>query len=98
MISAEVDPSLKGMQGVVGGRVMNNSKKSRVLLLVILMFASVGTVFAETPLEGGVLPDFSLPVPEKESYREYLGVEKNREFRITEINADVVIIQIFSMY
>jgi hypothetical protein len=77
---------------------MHSGHGDSVLLLVILLFATAGAAFAEPPLEGGVLPDFSLPIPENEPYREYLGLDNKPEFKIAEIDADVVIIQIFSMY
>ena len=50
------------------------------------------------PQEGGVLPDFSLPVPEDPAQRAYLGLDGGERFGIPDIAADVVIIEIFSMY
>jgi thiol-disulfide isomerase/thioredoxin len=50
------------------------------------------------PAEGGRLPDVVLPVPEDPAHRQYLGLKQTQEFRIPEIKADVVIIEIFSMY
>jgi peroxiredoxin len=50
------------------------------------------------PAEGGRLPDVVLPVPEDPAHRQYLGLNQTKEFRIPEIKADVVIIEIFSMY
>ena len=50
------------------------------------------------PLEGGVLPDFALTVPETVSSRQYLGLDDKGTFKIPDIDASVVIIEIFSMY
>jgi thiol-disulfide isomerase/thioredoxin len=46
-----------------------------------------------------MLPDFTLAVPDNPGYRGYLGLSKgNNTFKIPEIKATVVIIEIFSMY
>jgi peroxiredoxin len=50
------------------------------------------------PLEGDVLPDISLPIPEKAEERQYLGLDGKGTFEIPKIRADVVIVEIFSMY
>jgi len=50
------------------------------------------------PAVGGVLPQFTLPVPQNSDHQQYLGVTGKHSFTIPEIKADVVIIEIFSMY
>jgi hypothetical protein len=57
-----------------------------------------GLVFSGPPTEGGILPDFYLPVPGEIQYQRYLGLDDQSKFKIPEIKTDVVIIQIFSMY
>ena len=52
----------------------------------------------EPPPVGGVLPDIVLNVPQKPELQSYLGVAGKKTFRIPEIHAEVVIIEIFSMY
>lgn len=52
----------------------------------------------EPPAEGGVLPDFSLPAPESPEARKYLGLEGKNSFKIPQIEAEVVVVEIFSMY
>lgn len=44
------------------------------------------------------LPDFRLPVPGDRSEKEYLGISGKNTFRIGDINAQIVIIEIFSFH
>ena len=66
--------------------------------MVFWMFLT--PVFAESqpPAEGGVLPDIRLPVPEDPVHQRYLGVSGGEAFRIPDVKARVVIVEIFSMY
>jgi len=52
----------------------------------------------QPPPEGGILPEIVLMVPENPSQQEYLGLDATHEFKIPQIHAQVVIIEIFSMY
>jgi len=52
----------------------------------------------EPPAEGGELPDFSLPTPENPESKRYLGLGDEGSFKIPQIKADVVVVEIFSMY
>jgi len=67
-----------------------------ILLVVMSAFPS----FSEslTPSEGGTLPKISIPVPQDQAYRQYLGLKGGGTFLIPQIKAKVVLIQIFSMY
>ena len=58
-------------------------------------FAEVNT---SPPAEGGVLPAIDLGVPRSPEYRQYLGVSGDKTFTIPEIKAEIVLIEIFSMY
>ena len=58
-------------------------------------FAEVGT---SPPVEGGVLPAIELNVPDNPQYRQYLGISADKTFTIPEIKAEVVLVEIFSMY
>ena len=73
------------------------------LLLIFAVVLLVGSAFAvagnQPPAEGGVLPDIVLPVPGDPAQREYLGLAAAEgTFKIPDIQAEVVIIEIFSMY
>jgi peroxiredoxin len=50
------------------------------------------------PEKGEALPDISLGLPDNPVHRDYLGLSKGDTFKISEIKARVVIIEIFSMY
>jgi len=67
------------------------------LLFTILLPMSLVAAM-QPPPEGGVLPEIVLTVPENVWQREYLGLEATGEFKIPQIKAQVVIIEIFSMY
>jgi hypothetical protein len=50
------------------------------------------------PVEGGLLPDIVLKVPQSPAHREYLGLAAKKTFKIPDIKSEIVIIEIFSMY
>lgn len=58
---------------------------------------SLGASTAPPP-EGGTLPDFTLPAPQEAQHRTYLGLQGESAFAIPDIKAEVVIIELFSMY
>ena len=68
--------------------------------LIICLLANLGFAAAEIepPAEGGILPEIILRVPENSELQQYLGVGGKETFTIPEIKAEVVIIEIFSMY
>ena len=80
----------------------NNTKKASIILtviiisLILLHCPAFGSGLP--PLEGGVLPDIKLAVPENLSHRDYLGISGEAFFGIPQIKAKVVIVEIFSMY
>ncbi|MGD8991042.1 MAG: hypothetical protein PVI00_06250 [Desulfobacterales bacterium] len=73
-------------------------KTFAVLLGVLLLNTGFSGAGSQPPAVGGVLPDFSLAAPKNVDHQIYLGVAGKEAFSIPEIKADVVIIQIFSMY
>lgn len=50
------------------------------------------------PAEGGMLPDIRLEMPADPVHRAYLALTGSDSFTIPEIGADIVIVEIFSMY
>jgi peroxiredoxin len=50
------------------------------------------------PQKGETLPAMSLPVPKNPAEKSYLGLSGEGSFKIPQIKAKVVIIEIFSMY
>lgn len=53
---------------------------------------------AGPPAEGGSLPAIRLEMPDDPDRRAYLGLKGADSFAIPEIDADIVIVEIFSMY
>jgi thiol-disulfide isomerase/thioredoxin len=62
-------------------------------LLPDLVFAS-----GNPPAKGEILPAIKLPVPTDPDEKSYLGVSGGNVFRIPQIKATVVVIEIFSLY
>ncbi len=56
--------------------------------------------FGETipPKPGSLFPHISFPAPVEESVRAYLGLGDGTSFTVDQVDADVVVIEIFSMY
>jgi thiol-disulfide isomerase/thioredoxin len=85
-----------------GEKRMRTARKRMSIALaaatVLVVLCSAATAAEGPPLEGGVLPDISFPVPEKKEDQHYLGVGGQGTFKIPRLNASVVIIEIFSMY
>ena len=67
-------------------------------LAVLFTPAGFAEVATSPPAEGGVLPPIELGIPENQQYRQYLGLSGDKTFTIPEIKAEVVLIEIFSMY
>ena len=76
--------------------------RATIVALIVGMLVAVlparSLAAGEPPVEGGTLPDVVLTAPEDPAHRHYLGLSQKQQFRIPEIKADVVIVQIFSMY
>ena len=68
------------------------------LLTLLLAYPFWVSAASQPPPEGGILPNIELPVPEAPQYRQYLGLDQKSVFSIPDIKAEVVIIEIFSMY
>jgi thiol-disulfide isomerase/thioredoxin len=83
-----------------GGMKMGDcGPKSKIVsALVLVMMAIPAVALAEPPQKGGQLPLIMLPVPKSPEERAYLGLSGTGTFKIPQIKADVVIVEIFSMY
>ncbi|MEJ2727069.1 MAG: hypothetical protein P8185_00940 [Deltaproteobacteria bacterium] len=76
-------------------RYVGFSLISQIGLIVIITFVAAA---GQPPEEGGVLPGIFLPVPKNPELQSYLGLTGKGKFEIPKIKAEVVIIEIFSMY
>lgn len=76
-------------------------RKFLLLSMLLLLFSALpnlGEAVAQiTPEVGSVFPDLTLPLPQKFEEREYLNVADG-PFKLSQINSDVLIIEVFSMY
>lgn len=77
-------------------------KKKRIftLLLFSLFFVLSGLLSraAENPVAGDTFPDIEFKKPSGSGDKEYLGLKGWGNFKIADIKAEVVIIELFSMY
>lgn len=69
-----------------------------LFLLAFLCSGALRSAFAEPPAKGGLLPAFSLEIPKDPAAKAYLGLRGEGSFSIPQVRADVVIIEIFSLY
>ncbi len=69
-------------------------------VITILFFTLVFQTLAanKPPEKGEQLPVMTLPIPKNPEERTYLGLSGSGSFKIQQIKAKVVIIEIFSMY
>ena len=79
-------------------------KVSRILVILIrvIVLSSLLLKPAEavnkTPLKGEAFPSIKLPTPKNTDERRYLGLSEAGSFRISQLKAEVVIIEIYSLY
>jgi peroxiredoxin len=71
---------------------------SAVIFISLILFYCPAFGSGSPPSKGDVLPDIKLFVPKNSSHRNYLGLPDETFFKIPQIKAKVVIIEIFSMY
>lgn len=68
-----------------------------VITFIFLGFVS-DTLTASAPKKGGVLPLINLPIPKDAADKSYLGLSGAGSFKVSQVKAKVVVIEIFSMY
>lgn len=71
------------------------------MIACMVCFTAFAVQAAAPPAPGGVLPDFSLPLPKETADKSYLNISGSffsGSFQIPQIRANVVILQVFSMY
>jgi hypothetical protein len=74
---------------------------SKILLAAALCFLLSGGpagAASEPPAVGGKLPEITLAAPQNTELQLYLGVGGKQTFAMPEIKAEVLLIEIFSMY
>ncbi|RZB34596.1 MAG: hypothetical protein SRB1_00364 [Desulfobacteraceae bacterium Eth-SRB1] len=68
------------------------------LTVCVFVFSSPVTAAKSPPAKGAILPEINLAVPVKDRAKSYLGLSTSGFFKIPQIRAKVVLIEIFSMY
>jgi hypothetical protein len=74
---------------------------SRILLAAALCYLLSGgpaDAASQPPVVGGKLPEITFAAPQDTELQLYLGVNGKQTFTIPEIRAEIVLIEIFSMY
>ncbi|HOI95966.1 MAG TPA: TlpA disulfide reductase family protein [Syntrophobacter fumaroxidans] len=82
---------------------MNQRGYGAVWLVILAIAAGMAFVpdcraAGGPPGVGGVLPEIALPPPQRMEEVQYLGLKEKVSFKIPETRAEVVIVEIFSMY
>lgn len=90
--------------------MLNKRCLAAVLLFMITLFFSGGASWGSEkktppvkPVKSNLssnkpIPDFELPMPESEKEKSYLGLSGTGNFKLRQIKAPVLIIEIFSFY
>ena len=73
-------------------------RKGLMIWAAVLTVFWVSAVSAGPPPVGSLFPDVDIAVPQKWEERQYLGVEGLDAFKITRVRAEVVVVEVFSMY
>lgn len=76
-------------------------KSTMVVFLVVLLGGCIipAWVFHRPPLRGQAFPDLQLSLPQDAEEREYLGLAEGASgFRLSEVQADLLIVEVFDMY
>jgi thiol-disulfide isomerase/thioredoxin len=69
-----------------------------VITILLLTLVSPVLPADKPPAKGETLPVFNLPVPKNPAEKSYLGLSVDGFFKIPQIKARVVIVEIYSMY
>jgi peroxiredoxin len=78
---------------------MKRSEWLAVLAGALILSGAAGAWgAAAAPQVGGKLPDFSLSAPKEGAEKAYLGLAGAEAFKVPQIKAQAVVIEIFSMY
>jgi len=69
-----------------------------VITILLLTLVSPVLPANKPPAKGETLPVFNLPIPKSPAEKAYLGLSGDGLFKIPQIKAKVVIVEIYSMY
>jgi peroxiredoxin len=69
-----------------------------IICATVFLSAPVLEAAGKIPEKNDVFPDINLPAPVKNYEKDYLGIPEKGSFSLSHIKADIVIVEIFSMY
>lgn len=69
-----------------------------VISAFLFVFGISPVLAASPPKKGDVLPEINLTIPDNSAERGYLGLSGDGLFKVSQIKAPVVLVEIFSMY
>jgi peroxiredoxin len=69
-----------------------------VIMVLLITLVSPVLTANKPPEKGETLPVFNLPIPKNPAEKAYLGLSGDGVFKIPQIKAKVVIVEIYSMY
>jgi peroxiredoxin len=69
-----------------------------LLLILGLTLPTFGQAAAAPPVKGEPFPAITLPIPKDAEEKNYLGLTGSGSFKITQVKAQAVLIEIYSMY
>lgn len=81
-----------------------NQISHRIFTLICAMFISLNLFQSlsqaanNPPAEGEKFPEIRLAIPQKADDTKYLGLDNERFFQIPEVKAELVLVEVFSMY
>jgi peroxiredoxin len=83
---------------------MENRPAMAMTMVVLGVFCGAilggisGYAAEQPPAVGEVLPELTLPAPQNPEDLTYLGMKGEKAFKLPQIQADIVVLEIFSMY
>ena len=69
-----------------------------VIVICFILMLCPALAADEPPAVGATLPPIKLTVPDEAQVKSYLGLSGSGQFTVPQIEAQVVIIEIFNMY
>jgi peroxiredoxin len=78
--------------------MMKKSLYGLIMVVSVMAFVQAISAAGRTPSTGEPFPDITLAVPDASVQKEYLGLKGKGSFSLSQIKADLLIIEIFSMY
>jgi peroxiredoxin len=67
-------------------------------IIVAGVFPSIAIAADSLAVDGRVLGGLQLPIPQDEAPRQYLGLSAGDAFKLSDIKASTIVIEVFSMY